>query len=66
MMMVRERALMVRKAAIGMRFALIGSSKLNRCGLSLVFQMKRGEQLKTDIPNEYEQQHQGALPPQKR
>jgi hypothetical protein len=28
--------------------------------------MQRREQLKTDIPDKYEQQHEGALPPEKR
>jgi hypothetical protein len=28
--------------------------------------MQRREQLKADIPDKYEQQHDGALPPEKR
>jgi len=66
MVMVRESALMVRKAAIGMRIRLVGSRNLNRSELRLVVQMKRREQLKADIPDKYEQQHEGALPPEKR
>lgn len=65
-MMVRERALMVRKAAIGMRFSLVGSGNLNRSDLRLGVQMQRREQLKADIPDKYEQQYDGALPPKKR
>jgi len=66
MVMVRERALMVRKAAIGMRIRLVCSGDLNRSEMSLGIQMKRREQLKADIPDKYEQQHEGALPPEKR
>ena len=66
MVMVRERALMVRKAAIRMGFALVGSGNLHRSELGLRIQMKRRKQFKTDIPDKYEQQREGALPPQKR
>lgn len=66
MVVVRERALMVREAAIGVRFGLVGSGNLNRSELRLVVQMQRREQLKADVPDKDEQQHEGALPPQKR
>ena len=66
MVMVRERALMVRKAAIGMRVGLGCSGNLNRSELRLGVKMKRREQLKPDIPDKCEQQHEGALPPEKR
>ena len=66
MMVVRERALMVRKAAIRMGFALVGSGNLHRSELGLRIQMKRREQLKADIPDKYEQNPDGTLPPEKR
>ena len=64
MVMVRERALVVREAAIGMRVGL-GRFEDHRGG-RILMEMERGEKLEADVPNEREQQKRGASPPEKR
>ena len=66
MMMVRERAGMVRETAIGM-VSVVGRLcqadwSVGRFGI----RMERREQVKAEIPNKYEQHHEGAMPPEKR
>ena len=52
--MVRNRAAVVREAAIGVLFGL-GRFDPYRSGRILMVEMERREQLEADVPNEYEQ-----------
>ena len=66
MMMVRERALMVRKAAVGMRVGLGRAGDADGSRRSLLIEMERREQLKAEVPDKYEEQQHGGPPPEKR
>lgn len=66
MMMVRERALVVRESAIGMVSVIGRLCQADGSVESFGICMERREQIKTEVPNKYEQQHERALPPEKR
>ena len=65
MMVVRKRALMVRKAAIRMMLGFRGSNA-HRSVRSRMLKMQRRQQLEAEVPDKYEQEESGRPPPQKR
>ena len=67
MMMVRQGTIVVRESTIGMIFCIPpGCVRNARTGNGEGrLDMERSDQVKADIPDEYEQHQQGALPPER-